>query len=132
MKAIKVTSLLLCALAVGGCDVRNEKLVGPYVLVAIDTESQMSVSYDVGGGASVGRILPVVFSVGWDDRYIVAKQHPGEDRSVTNFYFLEIAKDAKYGDQFKAVTGPLTERQFLAAKATLRLPDFRKTIKSLE
>ena len=111
---------------------RNEKLVGPYILVAIDTESQMSVSYDVGGGASVGRILPVVYAVGWDDRYIVAKQHPEEDRSITNFYFLDIAKDANYGDQFKAVTGPLTEKQFLIAKAKLSLPEFRKTIKSLE
>jgi len=112
--------------------VRNEKLVGPYVLVAIDTEEQMSVSYDIGGGASVGRILPTVFSVGWDDRYIGAKQHPEADRAITNFYFLEIAKDSKYGHQFKAVAGPLTEKAFLAAKAKLNLPDFRQTIRSLE
>ena len=58
----------LCALFLGACDVRNDRLVGPYILIAVDTESQMSVSYEVEPGVSVGRIAPVVYAVGWDSR----------------------------------------------------------------
>jgi len=115
-----------------GCDVHREHLVGPYLLVAIDTPEQMSVSYDLGDGSSIGRIDAVVFSVGWSDRYIVAKQHPAANRSVTRFYYLDISKDSKYAEPTNSVIGPLTEAEFVRKQQELALPTFTRTIKSLE
>jgi hypothetical protein len=115
-----------------GCDVHREHLVGPYLLVWVDTPEQMSVSYDLGDGGSVGRIEPVVFSIGWSDRYVVAKQHPAGKRSITNFYYLDIPKDSKYADPTNSVVGPLTEAEFMQKHRELGLPSFTRTIKSLE
>jgi hypothetical protein len=92
----------------------------------------MSISYDLGDGGSIGRIEPVVFSVGWDNRYIVAKQHPGGNRRVTDFYYLDMTKDSKYADPTNSVVGPLTEAEFVQKQRQLGLPSFTQTIKNLE
>jgi hypothetical protein len=115
-----------------GCDTYHKHLVGPYILLAVDAEDQMSVSYDLGNGNSIGRIEPVVFSVGWDNRYIVARQHPGGNRSVTDFYYLDMTRDSKYADPTNSVVGPLTEAEFAQKQRQLGLPSFTQTIKSLE
>lgn len=115
-----------------GCSLRDEKLIGPYRLANIDVEEQMAVYYDLGDGTSIGRIHQTVFAVGWNEKYIVAKQHPDNNRAITNFYFLEIAKDSKYADPSDSVTGPLTESEFIRKQTELKLPPFTRTIKSLE
>jgi hypothetical protein len=120
-------SILLAA-----CDVHHEKLIGPYFLGDIDVTEQMSVFYDLGDGSGIGRIGPTVFSVGWNDRYIVAKEHPNGDKRITNFYYLEIARDSKYADPKQSVTDPLTKVEFLEKQKALNLPQFTRTIKSLE
>jgi hypothetical protein len=116
----------------GGCDVHREHLVGPYILVAIDSPEQMSVSYDLGDGSSIGRINSVVFAVGWSDHYIVAKQHPMANRSITSFYYLDLSKDSKYAEPTNSVVGPLTEAEFAQRQRELGLPAFTRTIKNLE
>jgi len=120
-------------LFIAGCgDVYDKHLVGPYSLAAIDVEQQMSVYYDLGDEGSIGRIEPVVFSVGWNKRYIVAKQHPGGNRSVTDFYYLDMTKDSKYAEPTNSVVGPLKEVEFAQKQRELGLPSFTLTIKSLE
>ena len=123
---------VIATLFIAGCDAYHKHLVGPYILVAVDVEEQMSVSYDLGDGGSIGRIEPVVFSVGWDNRYIVAKRHPGGNRSVTDFYYLDMTKDSKYADPTNSVVGPLTEAEFMQKQRELGLPSFTQTIKTLE
>ncbi|MBL9198885.1 MAG: hypothetical protein JNL39_00205 [Opitutaceae bacterium] len=115
-----------------GCaDAHREKLIGPYILIAVDVDEQMCVAYYEGKGISITRVLPVVFAVGFDANYIVAKRHPDNNRSITQFYYIDIAKDGKHSDQFKAVTGPLTEDEFKKAKAELGLPEFKTTFPHL-
>ncbi len=92
----------------------------------------MCVAYDLGDGTEIGRISETVFAVGWDERYIVAKQHPKNDRSVTNFYYLVVAYDSPYADPDVSVRGPFTSEEFARKQAELRLPSFKRTIKSLE
>ena len=134
---LKITLPVLLTLAVGvglsGCGfVHDEHLVGPYYLTAVDTSEQMSLGCAVEGGSRVGRIDETVFAVGWNDRYIVAKQHPKNDRRVTNYFFLDVSRDSAYADPRASVTGPLTEAEFQAKKAELGLPGFKRSVRSLE
>ena len=133
MKHISIVAFSLACTMLSGCGfVHDERLTGDYRLIAVDTFDQMSVSRSLSGGDTVGRIDETVFAVGWNDRYIVAKQHPANNRTVTNYYFLDISRDSTYADPSKSVTGPLTEAAFQQHKAELKLPDFTRTIKQLE
>jgi hypothetical protein len=115
-----------------GCDAHRERLVGPYELVAIDTEDQMHVAYDLGNGDSIGRIPETVFSVGFNNRYLVAKQHPNGNRAVTAYWYLEIDRDKKYADPKESVRGPMVLKEFEREKVQKGLPEFSITIKGLE
>ncbi|RYD81223.1 MAG: DUF3997 domain-containing protein [Verrucomicrobiaceae bacterium] len=130
---------LSCTLAVAslliGCGlVEKHHLTGHYYLVAEDVPEQMKVIYNLepGDRLSRHRIPETVFAVGWDRRYIVAKQHPQNNRSITNYYYLDTARDSEDADPTASIVGPLTEPAFSRKKVDLGLPDFRRTIKSLE
>ena len=110
----------------------DKKIDGPYRLVAIDTMDQMSVSYDVGDGGSIGRIDATVFTAGWNKDFIVAKRHPAKNRTITEYYYLTRSSDSKYADPSTSVTGPLSETDFNAKKKLLGLPEFTIEIASLK
>ena len=123
--------LALIVLSTSGCGyVYDEPLVGPYHLSAIDVPEQMSIYYDGPGSESVGRVDQTVFSVGWNDKYIVAKQHPNNNRAITNFFYIIIARDRPSSDLSKCVIGPLTETEFSKHQKELDLPSFQQTIHS--
>jgi hypothetical protein len=125
---------LLSALFLFGCGLgfsHDEQIVGPYRLIAVDVSEQMHVAYSLGKDA-IGRIPETVFAVGWNDHYIVAKQHPHNDRNVTNFYILDMSRDSATTDPAVSVTGPLAEDDFKRKQSELGLPVFKRTIKSLE
>jgi len=128
--------LLAFVTLLGGCGLwyaaYDKHLVGPYRLGAIDVLEQMSVYYDLGNGSEAGRIDETVFSVGWNEHFIVAKQHPKNDRKVTNFFVLSIEKDSINADPSASVSGPLTEVEFKRRKSELKLPDFTTTFWTLE
>ncbi len=105
---------------------------GPYILSWIDLPDEVTLSYDLGKGASVGRIEARVFAVGWDGRYLVAKQHPAGDRKITNFYIIDAQKDGPYVDEKKVVIGPLSEAEFKKKAVELSLPEFSKELSSLK
>lgn len=126
--------LVLLVIAAGGCgfwDSDVEWQGGPYILIWIDDPNTPRVNYDLGEGSSIGRIDEVVFSVGWDGRYLVAKQHPGGDKSVTNYFYIDGSKDQSHLDPRMAVVGPLNEAQFTNAAKEHGLPSFTKTLESL-
>src|SRR5690554_122208 len=127
--------LIMPCLAIGGCGLWDSGIEwrgGPYILIWIDDPSTTTLSYDLGEGTSVGRVDEVVFSVGWDGRYAVAKQHPAGDKNVTNYFFIDSSKDHKYADPPDVVVGPLDENEFRAKKKELGLPEFSKTLASLQ
>jgi nitrous oxide reductase accessory protein NosL len=132
MKAL-ARLLPVLALLLSGCGyAHDEKLTGPYRLIAVDVDEQMDVSYSLPNGGAIGRIPETVFSVGWNDRYIVAKQHPKNNRSITNYYYLDMSRDSTYADPSASVAGPLKESDFLRKRTELSLPDFSRTIKALQ
>ena len=134
MKGIRLALVGLCTAAVG-CgffDSGVEWRDGPYILIWIDVPSSTTLNYDLEGGTSVGRIDETVFSVGRNDRYIVAKQHPRGDKGITNYFFIDKAKDHPYADPHDVVVGPLSEMEFRTKARELRLPEFTKTLASLQ
>jgi len=114
---------------------------GDYVLIAIDTEAQMSLAADVRDGKKT-RLLTVVaatvFSVGANERYLIAKQHPifsdqtKFDRSVTNYYVVDRTQTPTFREPHRGVQGPLTKEEFDHLASSLPLPGFTKTFHKLE
>jgi hypothetical protein len=110
---------------------------GPYVLIAIDTEAQMSLAFDSHGKRD-GLVGPTVFAVGADDRFVVAMQHPCDDgihfdRAVTNYFIVDRATEASPGGpRSPEVEGPLSKAEFDDLSRELGLPGFSKTFADLE
>ena len=130
MKQIS-TALVACLLLVGCGFVCDERIDGPYHLNAVDVEDQMSVSYSLPGGDSIGRISSTVFAVGKNKDFLVAKRHPNGDRTITEFYYLIRANDSAYAEPTKSVRGPFTEKEFKEAAIRLGLPSFTRTLERL-
>jgi len=106
---------------------------GSYVLIAIDTEAQMDLSFD-HGGELISLVGPTVFAVGADAHYVVVKQHPSAggtqfDPAITNYFILDRARET--GGR-PVVHGPLSRDEFDRLSARLSLPAFDKTFAALE
>src|SRR4051794_3349675 len=105
-------SLSLCLAACGF--VQDEVIDGPYRLVAIDTNEDMTLCRTLGPrGNCVGDGLPgpMVFQAGANAQYIVFARHPckwGErpDRSVTEFYYISRKADELDVAARDSVSGP--------------------------
>lgn len=104
---------------------------GPYRLGWIDDPKAVTLSFAGENDQLLERIDRVVYAVGWNGRYLVAKQHPDGNRSVTNYFIIDSANDSA-ADPARAVTGPLDEAAFRNMTEKLRLPAFSKTLNSLE
>ena len=124
---IAVPGLVACGF------VYDEPIVGPYRLVAVDVLEDMRLCRTLERERDcIGRISETVFSVGWNARYVVAKQHPQNDRSITNYYYLERTKDTIHANRNESVTGPLSFEEFDARTKSLGLPSFSLTVESLK
>ncbi len=105
---------------------------GPYRLSWIDIPENVTLSYDLGKGSSVGRIEEQVFAVGWDGHYLVAQQHPKGNKKITNYFIIDAKKDSPTADPKNVVIGPLTEAEYKTKSVELRLPPFTKELESLK
>jgi len=111
---------------------------GPFVLIAIDTEAQMALDFDSHGSGLITLVGPTVFSVGANERFIVAKQHPCADdehfeRTVTNYYVVDRMTQRRSGERWTIdVDGPFTKNEFDSLAQALPLPSFSKTFHKLE
>jgi len=124
----------LVALLVG-CGLFDSGVIwrgGPYVLGWIDESENVTLSYELGRGHSIGRIERCVFAVGWDGRYLVAKQHPECNRKITAYYFIDSKKDSDLAELQNVVVGPLTEAEFRREAVERNLPEFSKELAALK
>jgi len=118
----------------------DERLVGKFSLSATDIDSDMSLCYGVSSGGRIGIVDATVFAVGFNNDYVIAKQHPkGQrdepDKSITNYYIVPIKMDTTIFVVKDNVIGPLTEEEFVAKRKELDIPDdltFTKVFKDLE
>jgi hypothetical protein len=129
---VVLAALFNVAIGGGFFDAIHQPMVGPYILIAVDSDEQLVVAYDRGDGFSIGRIGPVVTDAGWNSAYIVAAvRPPGKRQTASSYYYLEIQRDSEWGDQFQAVTGPLSQAEFDLAKRRLDLPEFSRSFPQL-
>jgi hypothetical protein len=105
---------------------------GPYALSWIDDPDDVELTYDLGKGSRIGRVEATVFAVGADERYVVAKQHPRGNKSITNYFIIQVGKDSANANPKDVVIGPLAEDAFKRMAVELQLPAFTTVLQSLE
>jgi hypothetical protein len=110
----RLVVLTISATILGACDFVERRLDGPYSLCAADTE-ETALCHDMGEDTFQHRVRAVVFAAGADPRHVIAKRHPPDDRSVTEYFIIDRARDGRLADS-AAVTGPLTAAEFAAAR----------------
>jgi hypothetical protein len=118
----------------------TEHLVGNYYLIKMDyADENLEVSYKLEDENYVGVVGPIVFAVGFNDEFIIVKQHPTNfgdtiNRSITDYYIIPLKfKVHDWPDENKI--GPMTYKQFLMKREDLNIPDeldFSEVFKKLE
>jgi hypothetical protein len=105
---------------------------GPFALTWIDSPDNVWLEYRIPDGGSHRLVEPRVFAVGWDGHYVVAKQHPDGNRSITNFFVIDAARESPRAELSDVVSGPLTRDKFEQLSRELHLPPFSKLLPSLQ
>jgi hypothetical protein len=129
----RVAALLVACFLARGCffDAGRPWSGGPYSIRWIDDPSATTLVRQDQDGWRRELIDEQVFAVGWDGRYLVAKQHPARDKSVTAYFVLDSTRSDDR-DPLAEVSGPLTAEEFARRKTALRLPEFTTVLASLE
>jgi hypothetical protein len=108
----------------------EENLVADYAVWAVDTRAWTAiVEKDDHSGASA-IIGPMIYAYGWNNDFIIARQHPNPDYDVydintrvTNWYIVGV----KTGN----VYGPLSEEEYGELRIKLGVPEdlvFTRTV----
>jgi len=136
-KIIFCSILILSFVGCGGGLAIKEKVIYNYYLIATYDSEGCSLSYNDDGSNYSNIIDATVFSVGYNDKYIVAKQHPRTfpnkaNRSVTQYYIVQIQKNNTLS--MENVIGPLTVGEFNERCKELKIENIRftKVLKDLE
>ena len=126
--ALLTSGLVGCGLFDSGVEWRG----GPYALMWIDLPDSVFIARDEGKGSWAPKVEQQVFAVGWNGRYLVAKQHPKGDKKVTNYFIVDSQKDSPHASAGSSVIGPLSEAEFANKSQELGLPQFTKVLASLK
>jgi hypothetical protein len=130
MKTKIISLFIICLLSgcIGGLGfVTKDHICGNYYLVAPDDDVQLSLSYhEPTDGDNYGTfITETVFAVGYNEKYIIVKQHPNNNRSITNYFILPLIKGFNWRTN-NGLIGPLTLEQFNEKRKELNIPDSLK------
>lgn len=114
-------------LTMQGCQIGayKQKIYDKYYLSALDSKEDMEVVYIDKQGYMLSIIEASVFSIGKNDEFIVAKQHPKEfpnkaNKNIVNYFIIPI-KNQKSKNIEKNIIGPLTDIQFDSIKKQLKI-----------
>jgi len=124
--------LLLAALACGGIGLAYEHdLTGDYAIWAGDLLEQAAVVKKIPDSSSASTVVnPMVFAYGWNEDFIIAKQHPNLDdfdeidTQTTNWFIVNVKTQKVYG--------PMTEKEFAQRRQELGVPQELTFIRAIE
>lgn len=124
MKNIVFIVLINFAVSCIGSASYNKKLVSNYRLSAIDVITGMTIDVEIRG-YYVGVISPCVYAVGFNDEFIIAKQHPlvnnQINKSVTNYFIIPIKNKVSRFEDLNKI-GPLNKEEFNATRIEIGIP----------
>jgi hypothetical protein len=127
---IKIVILCIFIICVfSNCEFAEDyKITEKYHLIAVDIGEDMSLCFSSRHEIIIDQ---TVFAVGFNENYIIVKQHPYNNRTITNYYIVPIYKEETLFPE-KGILGPLTLEQFNEKKKELKLlkVKFTKVIKS--
>ena len=136
-----IFSLIICVLSCGGSLDVEEHLFDKYYLIATDTKEDLNLSYhESTDNPNYGTIIKAtVFAIGYNDKYILIKQHPRNfpdppNRKITNYYIIPVKKKFNW-KSMNGLLGPMTLNQFIEKKKELHISDsltFNKVMNDLE
>ncbi|HET9493904.1 MAG TPA: hypothetical protein VFR15_06710 [Chloroflexia bacterium] len=113
---------LFVSLALSACfplDGPEHRLDEQYYLWAADISEQMALYRQLPENGGIERVGQTVFAAGADRRHVIAQRHPQGDRTRTEYFILERAKDAPLADSKTSVRGPFTKEEFEQARVRL-------------
>jgi hypothetical protein len=132
MKRLTLSLSILISILLTGCifdTIENKHLIGSYFLVAVDTPQSMAIVYneekDNSGGAEV--ILPTIFEVEWNNKFIVAKQHPeNTEETISDTYRKQIFDSLKKSNtqNMYILSDSLVKKKYSANKETGKFGGF--------
>ena len=132
---LKLALIFLLFIFNGCSGVSEDKVVGRYYLVAVDyVKEGTSLNFQLDNNSSYGVVNETVFAVGYNDKYIIVKQHPANNKAITNYYIVPIYKENTLWAE-KGVIGALTLEQFNEKRKELNISDeltFTKEIEDLK
>lgn len=97
-----------------------KKLPANYAVLAVDTRELTEIIQGIGGSSVRSVIGPMIFAYGWNEDFIIAKQHPNLDflkglqMEITNWFIIEVKTQRIYG--------PLTEEKYIETRQKLGVP----------
>ena len=127
--------MFLSSIFLFGCQsaVLIDHLIGYYYLTAPDDDTQCSLTFHEpsDGGTYSGIVNQTVFSVGFNGKYIIVKQHPDDNRKIINYFIVPI-QDHLTRENINTVFGPLNYDRFIAKRHELMIPDSLQFTKEYE
>jgi hypothetical protein len=131
---IGLVSLLFFQSCYFGGGLIEQRLTGNIGLMAINSLDEAELIYQEKGNSVYYSLVPgLVFSVGYDDNFVIAKTHPvdsnGINRELTYYHIIEINK---VSDDDHEKSPALTFEQFQRRREELNVPEKLKFTIDLE
>jgi hypothetical protein len=126
MHATIIISACLATIALSGCESAPQWTSGNYEVYSMGGPTELEFGVDVGGGTQ-GLVNPQVAGVGEDALWIVVKQHPKDDKTKTNYFYLPKRSSDEQKKGLDVVQGPFSEKEFEQKSKDLKLPPFSRS-----
>lgn len=123
---------LIILLTFSGCGLAiKEKIIHNYYITAPDDQIQSALSYQDSTYEStyIDIVGETVFAVGYNDKYIIVKQHPHQfsdtlNKTITKYHILQIDTNI---NRHTYLLGPLTLEEFENKRKELNIMDMTFT-----